>query len=120
MELYRILHFLGISLVVMALGGALLHAMNGGTKASNQFRKGTMISHGVGMLLILVAGFGMLARLGIHSIPLWVGLKLGIWLILGALIGVVYRKPTMAKLLWCTIPVLVMVAAYAGRNHLGG
>ncbi len=119
MELYRVLHFLGVGLIVMSLGGVIMHCINGGSKESNSFRKGMMITHGVGMILVLVAGFGMLARLGIHSVPLWVGVKLAIWILFGGLVVVAYKKPTLGKLLWLLVPVLVMVASYVGRTHLG-
>jgi hypothetical protein len=110
-EIYKILHLLGLSLVVLSLGGIILHVINGGSKESNGFRKGAMITHGVGLLLLLVAGFGMLARIGIHSVPPWVGGKLVIWLLLGAFAAVVYKKPAIAKKLWIAVPCLVVVAA---------
>jgi hypothetical protein len=106
-------------LVVMSLGGVVLHTINGGTKLSNTFRKGVMITHGVGLLLLLVAGFGMLARLNIHGFPLWVVLKLVIWLTLGAAVVLAYKKPEAGKILWFGLPALVIVAVMAGLTHLG-
>ncbi len=110
-DFYKILHILGLSLVVLSLGGILLHVINGGTKGSNGFRKGAMITHGVGLLLLLVAGFGMLAKLGIHSVPGWVGGKLVIWLALGALAALAYKSQALAKKLWLVVPVLVLIAS---------
>lgn len=109
-ELYKILHLLGLTLVVLSLGGIIVHAMNGGTKGSNSFRKGAVITHGIGLLLLLVAGFGMLARLGIHSFPGWVAGKVVIWLALGALVAFAYRQ-SLARKLWFAVPLLVLVAA---------
>lgn len=109
-ETYKILHLLGLTLVVLSLGGILLYAINGGAKASNSFRKGVMITHGVGLLLLLVAGFGMLARLGIHTFPLWVVGKVAIWLALGAAVAFAYKQE-LAKKLWFAVPVLVVIAA---------
>ncbi len=109
-ELYKVIHLVGLSLVVLSLGGILLYTLNGGVKASNSFRKGAMITHGVGLLLLLVAGFGMLARLGIHSFPGWIVGKLVIWAFLGACVGLAYKKQ-LAKKLWVAVPVLVGVAA---------
>jgi hypothetical protein len=108
-EFYKTLHLLGLTMVVLSLGGIILFAINGGTKASNSFRKGVMITHGVGLLLLLVAGFGMLAKLGIHGVPTWVGGKLVIWLALGAFVGMAY-KPHLARKLWFAVPALVLVA----------
>lgn len=108
-EFYKVAHILGLTLVVLSLGGILLYAINGGTKTNNSFRKGAMITHGVGLLLLLVAGFGMLAKLGIHGIPGWIGGKLVIWLILGALVGLGYKQQ-LAKRLWLAVPLLVVIA----------
>jgi hypothetical protein len=69
-----------------------------------------MMTHGVGLLLLLVAGFGMLAKQGIHSVPGWVGAKFAIWLVLGAFVGIAYKKQQLAKKFWLVIPVLVVVA----------
>jgi hypothetical protein len=109
-EFYKILHLLGLTLVVLSLGGILVHVINGGTKATNIFRKGAMITHGIGLLLLLVAGFGMLARLGIHSFPGWVIGKVIIWLALGAFVGIAYTQ-NLARRLWFIVPVLVVIAA---------
>ena len=43
-EIYKVLHLLGLSLVVLSLGGIILHAINGGSKQSNSFRKGVPVS----------------------------------------------------------------------------
>lgn len=109
LQFYKLIHLLGISLVVMAVGGILLHTINGGTKVSNTFRKGAMMTHGIGLLLALVGGFGLLARLHL-GFPLWATGKLVIWLIFGALAGVAY-KPNLARKLWVAVPVLVVVGA---------
>ena len=61
----------------------------------------------------------MLARLGIHGIPVWVGVKLVIWLALGAAVVVAYKKPALGKLLWVGVPALVILAVMTGLTHLG-
>jgi uncharacterized membrane protein SirB2 len=109
-EIYKILHLLGLTLVVLSLGGIIVHTINGGSKATNAFRKGAVITHGVGLLLLLVAGFGMLARLGIHSFPGWVVGKVIIWLALGAFVAFAYKQ-NLARKLWFAVPVLVVIAA---------
>jgi hypothetical protein len=116
-EFYKVLHLLGMSLVLMSLGAVLLHVINGGSKQSNTWRKGTMITHGVGLLLLLVAGFGMLAKLGIMGVPAWVAVKLIIWLVLGGLVAVIYKKPALAKKLWIGVPALALIAAIFGIYH---
>ena len=111
---YKNIHFIGIFMVLMALGGLLLHAINGGAK-DHAWRKPIAITHGVGLFLILLGGFGMLARLGIFwSWPGWVAGKVAIWVILGGLVAVIFRKPTLAKPLWWLTLALAALAAYLG------
>lgn len=114
LEIYRILHVLGLILVMMSFGGMIVHVINGGTKESNKWRKATMMTHGIGLLLLLVAGFGMLARLGIHSFPLWVAVKVLVWLAFGGLVAVVYKKPSLATRMWLVVPALALIAAICG------
>jgi len=110
---YQVLHLLGILVLFMSIGGLCLSAVNGLDRASNRGRKLAAISHGVAMLIILVAGFGMLARLGISgSWPGWVWGKLVIWVLLGAAVAPIGRKPELARLLWFVLPVLGGLAAY--------
>jgi hypothetical protein len=113
-DFYKILHILGLACVCVSLGGIMLHAINGGSKATNSFRKGVMITHGVGLLLLLVAGFGMLAKLGIHGVPWWAAIKLVIWLALGAFVGLAYKQ-NVARKLWLVVPLLVVVATVVAR-----
>lgn len=92
----------------------MLHAINGGSKATNSFRKGVMVTHGVGLLLLLVAGFGMLAKLQISGVPWWAAIKLVIWLALGAFVGLAYKQ-NMARKLWIAVPLLVVAATILVR-----
>jgi len=112
---YQLLHVLGIIMVFMAMGALCVHAMNGGTRDSNNARALVALTHGLGLLLILVAGFGMLARLGAMSggLPGWVWVKVLVWLLLAALIVVPYRKPEWSRALWFALPVLGVIAAYS-------
>jgi hypothetical protein len=110
-ELYKVLHIIGILLVVASLSAMCVHMMNGGTKAYANKRFIAM-AHGLGLLLTLVAGFGLLARLGlVHGLPLWAICKLGIWLILGGLPALIYRKPALAKAFWFSIFLFAGTAA---------
>lgn len=109
-ETYRLIHFFGIFLILVALGSATHHVIAGGTKQTDPFRRGIMITHGVGMLLVLLGGFGALAKLGIHGLPVWAICKLVIWLIFGGLIAVVYKKPQYARAIWFIIPMLALLS----------
>ena len=112
-SVYKIVHLTGVFMVIMALGGIAATAIAGGGKTSS-WRKPMAITHGAGMLISLIGGFGLLARLGIvHGmLPGWVFAKLGIWLVFGGMIGILFRKPDWAKAIWPTIIVLGGVATY--------
>ena len=118
-EFYRVLHIVGIMLVFMSLGAAILHSANGGSREQNPSRKLVSALNGTGLLLLLVAGFGMLARLQLMSggLPPWIYPKLLVWLLLGASPVLIVRKPGSAPLMWFALPLLGGVAAYFGLNH---
>ena len=107
---YKFIHYLGLTLIIMALGAAHLQGLLG-TGKSHTRRKLVGISHGVGMFLSLLGGFGMLAKLGIHwPWPSWVLAKFIIWIVLGALLPFAYR--IKQPLIWWAMPVLVAVSGY--------
>lgn len=110
---YKILHLLGLALAMLGLGGACIHALNGGDRESNQKRGLVAGLHGTGMLLLILGGFGML---GVQELgmPGWVHPKLLIWLFVGAAYPVVNRKPGTAMGVLLLLPVLVIGAAYLG------
>ncbi|MGB1699930.1 MAG: hypothetical protein ACPHRO_08260 [Nannocystaceae bacterium] len=108
-EVYKVLHLLGVAWLFFALGGATLHALNGGDKASNTHRKLMAASHGIALLISLVAGFGML---GGKKMGMWVHLKSALWLALGASLTLVQRKPGLAKIMWFVLPLLAAAGAY--------
>lgn len=113
-EFYKLLHLFSLVLMFTSLGGLLLHAMNGGTKATNPSHKLAAAGHGSGLLLLLVSGFGMLARGGISfGANPWIHIKLLIWFVMGALIMVPARAPGLAKPTWVLAPILGGVAAWA-------
>jgi hypothetical protein len=112
-EIYKVIHLVGVLMVFLSLGGLITHVANGGTK-NHSWRKPIAITHGIGLLVSLVGGFGLLARLGIvqGGLPAWVWIKLGIWAVFAALIGVLIRKPSVAKPVWPLMIVLGAIAAY--------
>ena len=120
-QLYNLVHILGIVLVFMSLGALAFHGANGGKKETNGVRKLVMATHGVGLLLILVAGFGMLARSRSMAagLPGWIHPKLLIWVLLGAAPALLNRKPEWGKIMWIVLPLLAATSAYFAINHPG-
>ncbi|MDH5196870.1 MAG: hypothetical protein OEY20_06430 [Gemmatimonadota bacterium] len=108
---YKTFHLIGVMLTVVALGGMAIHAANGGTREQSLTRRLTTASHGTGLFLVLVAGFGMLARLDGSAASGWVVIKLVIWLSLGLAALVPYRRPQFARALFLAVPLLAALAA---------
>lgn len=107
---YKALHLFGVMLTVAALAGMAVHAANGGTRAASLTRRLTTAAHGTGLLLVLVAGFGMLARLGLSAAAGWVMIKLVIWLVLGGLAVLPYRRPQFSRAIFMLVPLLAAAA----------
>jgi len=63
--------------------------------------------------MILVGGFGMLARLGYLTVgvPPWATVKLGIWGLLVAGLFLVRRGPVVARAVLVATPLLAVLAA---------
>lgn len=112
---YKFLHILGVLVVFLAWGGLAIYRFSGEKKLGPS--KGTfrllMLTHGLGLTVVLVAGFGLLARLGIHGQwPGWVLVKLGIWLFLGGGAVLLKRFPEKLKVWWFTAISMATLAVY--------
>lgn len=110
-ETYKVLHILGVIFLFLSLGAYLMLASNKMEKG----RKLAGITHGIAALIILLGGFGLLARLefiSISSWPLWIWIKLAIWLILAVIIVLIKKIPELRTLLWFIIPILGGIAAF--------
>jgi hypothetical protein len=114
-QAYKVIHLIGIFLTLAALAGLALAAANGATKQTNSARKLISASHGLGLFIVLLGGFGLLSRLGmVHgaAFPGWVWAKLAIWIVVGALVVVPYRRPDLARSVFLAIPLLGGLAAW--------
>lgn len=114
-QFYKVVHILGIALLVTALGGLALYALNGGLRRDNRARALVAALHGAGLLLVLVGGFGMLARLGFRHgamFPGWIIVKLGVWAALAAAVTLPMRVPRLGRPMMVVVPLLVGLAAY--------
>jgi hypothetical protein len=113
LEMYKVIHILGILMLFMSIGGLLTKTIVGKSD-SNRWRKQLKINHGVGLLLILLGGFGMMAKLGIlWPIPGWIVAKLIVWVMLGGLLVLILQS-SMSKIIWYLVIFLGLLAAYLG------
>ena len=121
---YKILHLLGLMLVFLSLGGLTVQALMTPALPAGEGKeeaapakppaKAVLFAlHGVGMLLLLVAGFGILAKLKL-GFPAWVHPKLLIWLILGAAPVIAKKAPPARIPLLFVASLLGLAAAYLG------
>jgi hypothetical protein len=112
LETYKVLHILGVLLGFATLGGLALTVANGATKSTSSVRRLIAIAHGVATFIILVGGFGALARLGVShgSLPGWILVKLACWVVLALLVALPYRRPELARAVFWFLPVLGGIA----------
>jgi len=109
---YKTLHLVGVFLVLMSLGSLSFYLINGGTgKPAN--RGFVAMCHGLGLLCVLLGGFGMIARMGIPwPWPGWIFAKAVVWLALGGMLAILPRYPRRARSLWWVTVALGACATY--------
>lgn len=92
-EFYKVLHITGLILVFSGIAGVFFPVL-AGHPLEGKNKRFAFITHGIGLLLMFVSGFGLLARLGIakDGLPHWIYAKLVIWLFLGGAIALAKRK----------------------------
>ena len=111
-EIYKMLHITGIVMLFSGLV-VLLTMKVTGVPLEGTAKKFAFISHGVGLLITLVAGFGLLARLGLVSgLPNWVFAKLAIWLYFGVAIALIKRRGHLGWKLYIPLILVLMIASY--------
>ena len=111
-QLYNVLHIIGIVLVMSALGGAAAHAAAGQGRGAT--RTLLAVLHGVGTFVLLVSGFGMLARIGgmQEAFPGWVWVKLAIWVTVAGALMIPFRRPGLWRPFLLALPLVAALAAY--------
>lgn len=115
-EFYKLIHLIGLFLVISGLVGLLTIKMSSG-KLEGQARKLVFISHGVGLVFILVSGFGLLARLQMtQPMPNWVYIKIVIWLIFGGAMTLIKRKLNANSTTLAGLLILFIIAGYIAIN----
>lgn len=101
---YHILHVVGAIILFAGIGAAI----GGDARA----RKTGMMLHGIGLVILLVAGFGLIAKLKLPYTTPFIIAKAIIWLLMGALPAFAKRLPVGAALLIALV--LGGCAAYLG------
>ena len=106
--------YVGLFLVFGGLG-ALSALFATGASPGDRLRKLVYRTFGIGMFLVLLGGFGMLARLLSSQAGwgLWIWIKLAVWIALGLMPLVARSQPARAKWLLVVVPLLGAVAAVA-------
>lgn len=109
-EFYKLIHLIGIVLLFTGLV-TLITMKVAGIALSGTSKKIAFATHGIGLVFLLVSGFGLLARLGMaQNMPNWIYVKLLIWLFLGASVALIKRKVQG----WSFYYVLLAVFTLAG------
>lgn len=114
-QLYNLVHIVGLVMLMLGLGGLALTAGLPRERVSVWSGRSAKLFHGVGAFLILLGGFGMMARLGIvqgSSWPTWITVKVGVWGALTLAAFLPYRFPRTAVPLLLLVPLLAGIAAY--------
>ncbi len=106
---YKVVHYVGIFTLVVALSASLARSAQGGADP-DPWRKRLGIAHGAALVLILVGGFGMLARLD-EGFPGWAMAKVGIWLVAAGLIAL-RKRPSAAAWGLVVVPALAALAGW--------
>lgn len=114
-QFYNLVHIVGLVLLMSGLGGMALRSAGGVDNGSRALRRLALALHGLGVFLILLGGFGMLARMGIaHGAgwPGWLWVKVAVWGVLAAAALLPYRWPAASVPLLLLLPALGGLAAY--------
>lgn len=109
---YKAIHLSGIFAIITILAGVSVDSLRGGRPADSRYSMPIRIGHVLALLLVLIGGFGMLARMGVlaSGLPNWAALKLGIWVSAGAAGLLSYRGDRAAVAVLCAVPIVAMLA----------
>ena len=101
---YKLIHLIGIAALALGVGGMMAGGNN---------RKAFAILQGIGLIVMLVSGFGLLAKLKL-GFPHFAILKTVLWVVIG-LMPVVLRRLRAPLIVGITVSLtLVAVMAWLG------
>lgn len=114
-EFYKIAHLIGIFLLTSGLMGVFFTVW-AGMPLQGKVKSTSFALHGTGLLIMLVSGFGLLAKMGFvqAGLPSWVYYKLGLWAFFALAISVLKRKGHMGMPLYVLLLLGYFCAAYIG------
>lgn len=124
---YKVLHFIGIITLFVGFGALIANVAAGKQKGTHERRTSALL-HGIGLLLVLLGGFGMAAKakLGVvaaseeaveaasQGLPGWFWAKVAVWVVLGGITALISKKAKLGKLWLAVILVLGAIASYLG------
>jgi uncharacterized membrane protein SirB2 len=110
----KTIHLAGVFLVLIGVAGIAADAASGRPKGENPASRLLSALHGLGLLIVILAGFGMLAKVmrgpSMPS-PAWATTKLVIWALFAVLAVVPRRWPRTAR--WVLLGGLPLLGAAA-------
>lgn len=113
-EFYKFLHLTGIFLLISGLMGVFFTVWSG-QNLTGKIKSASFALHGLGLVFILVSGFGLLAKLGLaREMPTWAYAKLGLWAVFALIISLLKRKSHIGMPLYVLLLVCYCAAAYIG------
>lgn len=121
-EFYKVLHLLAILLVFTSLGGLAMIAWQSRSGAATDEARGARrtlaIINGIAILVVFVAGFGLMARTGVATgaWPLWIYGKIGVWVLVVASMMIVRKKGGLGALWYVLLPLVGAVGAWLAVN----
>ena len=111
--IYKIIHFVGLIILFTGIGSLI----TSDPRKPAGLRRPAML-HGIGLLLILVSGFGLQAKLhAAAGFPGWIIAKLAILIVLGGFIVVIKRKLLPVPVIYLLVIILGSLAAYLGYSN---
>ena len=107
---YKVLHIAGVFFLLFSLASYIVLSQNSLEKG----KKLASIFHGISLFIVLLGGFGLLARLGITGSdwPAWVWMKLIVWILLGLSLYIIKKIPSISHVMWFVIPILAIISVY--------
>src|SRR3982751_1537824 len=95
-EFYKVVHICGLLFLFTGLVSVLILAMTGQMQ-NKRAKVLAFATHGLGLFLMLLGGFGMAARMQLfQNLPGWLYAKIGIWVLLAVAVSLLKRKPQWA------------------------